>query len=457
MVADAVRHEAPYSSPTVGLLVPLGLLAAGAIWWTGVGAAPGEKWAAAFLWGYAVAWVCYVAAAVVVSRARVPRWAAVWIVVVAVGLRMVAVARTPPLSTDVWRYLWDGRVANAGINPFQYAPEAEEVRHLRDANWRRINFRHISTIYPPGAQTLFAALTRVRAVDAKAFTWTFALFDVGNALLLMALLRRTGNRPARAIWYAWCPLAVTEATAGSHVDPFALFFLLVAFLVTDEEGRPGMASGLAVAASVMGKGYAVLALPFFIRQGRWRFLIPFFLLSAALLLPYVGAGRQLFTGFRAYLAAWETNASIFLLLDRNLARVTSANFAIARAMTVGLALICVAVLLRRQQGGLEWLLSASFAAIGAQLFLGAPALPWYVLWLLPLLCWRALPGLVLFTLTVSVQYYARWLFAGDRAMHYALLWAGYMPVYLLLVAQGAWWWRQRLGTAPDCMASDGRR
>jgi hypothetical protein len=59
----------------------------------------------------------------------------------------------------------------------------------------------------------------------------------------------------------------------------------------------------------------------------------------------------------------------------------------------------------------------------------------------------------LFTLTVSVQYYARWLFPGDRALHDALLWAGYLPVYLLLVAQGVWWWRQRASAAQDQPAS----
>ncbi|MBN1458829.1 MAG: hypothetical protein JXA57_04785 [Armatimonadetes bacterium] len=454
MAVGELKHRGRYNSFAAGLLVVLGLLAAGAIWRTGAGVQRGPNWTMPFLWGYAAAWVCYVAAGVTVSRERVPRWVVIWIVVVAIGLRVVALARTPPLSTDVWRYLWDGRVANAGINPFQYAPDAEEVRHLRDANWRHINFKHISTIYPPAGQLLFAGLARVRTVDAKAFAWTFALFDIGNVLLLIALLRRTGNRPARAIWYAWCPLAVTEATAGSHVDPVALFFLLLAFLLTDEEGRPGPASGVTLAASVMGKGYAILALPFFLKRGRWRFIPPFVVTCAALLAPYLGAGTQLFTGFRAYLSAWETNSSLFLLLDRNLARVTPDHFVITRAATVASVLIVIATLVRQQRGGLGWLIGASFTVLGAQLFVGAPTLPWYVLWLLPLLCWRALPGLVLFTLTVSVQYYARWLYPEDRSMHYALLWAGYAPVYLLLAAQRAWWWRCQLSPRPNRVPSD---
>jgi len=428
-------------------LILLGLGAAGAIWYTGSEAR--GTWASAFLWGYAGAWICYAIAGMVASRSRrLPRWALVWVVVVAVALRLIALERTPPLSTDVWRYLWDGRVANAGINPFRYPPDASEVTHLRDANWRWINFKHISTIYPPTAEMLFAGLARVRGSDAEVFRWAFALFDVGSVLLLMALLRRTGRPPERVVWYAWCPLAVTEVTAGAHVDAVGLFLLLLAFLLSSrKEGRPGLASGIAsgiaLAAAVMAKGHALLAVPFLLRRGGWRVAGAFVIACALLLLPYLGAGRQLFGGLRAYVGAWETNASIFLVVDRLLERATEDHFGWARALTVGAVLLIVAVLARRQKPGLEPMLGASFAAIGAQLFIGAPTLPWYAIWVIPALCWWAIPGLALFTLTVSAQYYARWLYPGDTAAHYALLWAGYVPVYALLVGQGMWRWVRR--------------
>lgn len=416
--------------------VALGLALAGALWTTGP-AAPNAAWAPAFLRGYAAAWACYVVAGVVVSRARqLPRWVLVWIVVAAVGMRLVALARTPPLSTDVCRYLWDGRVANAGLNPFAYPPDAPELRRLRDRNWREINFKHIPTIYPPAAQMLFAGLARARERDAEAFRWTFALFDTGSLLVLVALLRRTGRPPPRVIWYAWCPLAITEVTAGAHVDALALFLFLLALLATPrDDARPGIASGCLLAASVMAKGYALLAVPFFVRRGGWRFPLAFVVVCAVLLTPYAEAGPQLFTGLQAYTAAWKTNASIFLVIDRLLARVTEGHFGLARWVTTGMVLVLIAMLLWRQKPGLEWLLGASFAAFGAQLFLGAPTLPWYAIWLAPALCWWAIPGVTLFTLTVSTQYYGRWLYPGDHAAQYALLWAGYMPVYLLLVGQ----------------------
>jgi alpha-1,6-mannosyltransferase len=430
--------------------VGLGLAAAGALWSTGMGSTAG--WAPAFLRGYLLAWVCYVTAGIVVLRARrLPRCVLLWIVVAGVGMRMVCLARTPPLSTDVWRYLWDGRVTNAGINPYRHAPNAPAVRHLRDGNWGHINFKHIPTIYPPAAEMLFAALARARTSDAEAFRWVFALFDVGSVLLLVALLRRTGRRAEQAIWYAWCPLAATEATAGSHVDSFGLFLLLLALLLAARRGeaRPGVGSGVALAGAAMAKGYAFLAAPFFVKRGGWRMLLTLAVVCTALLAPYAGARGRLFGGLREYLAAWETNASVFLVVDRLLAGATPLHFVAARWATTGVVLSFAVWLLVRQGRGMEWLLGATFAALAAQLMVGAPTLPWYVIWTVPLLCWWWVPGWALFTLTVSLQYYGRWLYPGDEAAHYALLWAGYLPVYALLTGQFIWWWAAGRRSAPS--------
>ncbi len=420
------------------LLFALGACIAGALWATGMRPA-GQVWALAFVCGYVAAWVCYVITGVVVNRSRrFPRWVFVWIVLVAVGLRVIALQRTPPLSTDVWRYLWDGRVANAGLNPFLHPPDAPQVGHLRDENWRQINFKHIRTIYPPAAQILFARMAGVRDSDAEVFRWAFALFDIGNVLLLIALLRRTKRPPERVIWYAWCPLVVTEVTAGAHMDPFGLFLLLGAFLLTSrKDGRPRLASGAALAAAVSAKGYALLAVAFFVRRGGWRLALSLVAVSVILFIPYLGAGRLLFSGLTEYLKAWEINSSLFLLLDGQLTKVTDAHFGIARAVTMLVVLAIIAGLAWRPRPSLEWLLGCSFAAFGAQLFIGAPTLPWYVIWLVPALCWWTIPGVVLFTLTVSAQYYARWL--CDSPLHDALLWAGYVPVYALLLAQLIWW------------------
>jgi hypothetical protein len=361
------------------------------------------------------------------------------VVVLAVAMRLIALERTPPLSTDAYRYLWDGRVANADVNPFTHAPNAPELRALHDANWRRISFKQVSTIYPPAAQLIFAGLARARDSDTQAFRWTFALCDIGCVLALIALLRRTGVAPERVIWYAWCPLPVTETTAGGHVDAFALFLFLLSLLAISRSGKGVVTAGIALAGAVMAKGVAVVAAPFLLRRGGWKLALSFFVTCGLLLAPYAAAGSHLFAGLRWYLAGWKTNASAFLVLDRLLAAVTEAHFGVTRAITAGAVVLAIAILAARMRPGMESLLGVAFLAIGAQLLIGAPTFPWYAIWVVPALCWWRVPGLALFTLTVSAQYYARRLYPDDRAAHYALLWAGYLPVYALFVGQLIWW------------------
>jgi hypothetical protein len=418
-------------------LVILGVAAAAALW-----TARGKPdWARAFLNAYVGAWICYFAAAVIVTRSsRLPRWTLIWIVLAALATRLVALETRVPLTTDYWRYLWDGRVQNSGTNPFLYPPNAPEVSHLRDKNWEQIWHKEVPTIYPPTAELLFAGVARVHSSDPEFFRWVFVVFEIGSILLLASLLRRTGRPPERVIWYAWCPLPITEAITGAHVDGFGVFLLLLAFWLAARKGSSvGAVSAVSFAASTLAKGFTLFALPFFVKRGGWRSLLWFGAACIVLLLPYLGIGRRLFTGLSEYIGHWETNSSIFFFINWNLTPITPYHFAIARGATTLAVLALAAWLVWRQQPGMEWLMGATFAVLAAQLFLGAPTMPWYAVWTTPLLCWWAIPGLVLFTLTLSVQYYARWLYPGNVPVHHLLLWLGYIPVYALLIGQYVWW------------------
>ena len=69
----------------------------------------------------------------------------------------------------MYRYVWDGRVQLAGINPYRYVPAADQLAFLRDAavypNINRAEYAH--TVYPPVAQAIFAlAAARRRACSA---------------------------------------------------------------------------------------------------------------------------------------------------------------------------------------------------------------------------------------------------------------------------------------------------
>ncbi len=152
-------------------------------------------------------------------------WARRWLPVPSVhvilllgfGLRLLLLPLPPTLSDDVFRYLWDGKVAGAGFNPYELAPDAPELLNLRDDLWQTLPHRDVASVYPPLALTLFSIAARF---PWPIFLWKLLLIaaDLTTCFFLsrLAILRR-GDCGA-AIWYAWNPLVTLEIAGMGHVD-----------------------------------------------------------------------------------------------------------------------------------------------------------------------------------------------------------------------------------------------
>src|SRR5580693_8916464 len=54
------------------------------------------------------------------------------IIAVAVAMRIPPLLAPPFLSSDMYRYVWDGRVQTTGINPYRYVPADTALQSLRD-------------------------------------------------------------------------------------------------------------------------------------------------------------------------------------------------------------------------------------------------------------------------------------------------------------------------------------
>ena len=82
---------------------------------------------------------------------------------VAIACRLVALFAEPYLSSDIYRYVWDGIVQHAHISPYRYVPGDPALAFLRAPhqdifdNINRRDYAH--TIYPPAAQALFYLIT----------------------------------------------------------------------------------------------------------------------------------------------------------------------------------------------------------------------------------------------------------------------------------------------------------
>ena len=230
--------------------------------------------------------VPYLAACWLVWRAPASRKTLVLVLAFAAAFRAVAVFAPPELSTDMYRYIWDGRVQAAGINPYLYPPADPALAHLRDEEiFPEINRpEDVRTIYPPGAQAMFFLVTRVsESVSWLKLAWV--LFEAVGVAALIGLLRSHGLPLQRALLYAWHPLPISEFAGNGHVDVLMVTFVLLA-LYFYRCGRHGWV-GAALAAATLSKFFPLIFAPALWRRWGWR--MPTVLAGVVVLgyLPYV--------------------------------------------------------------------------------------------------------------------------------------------------------------------------
>src|ERR1700761_5751355 len=79
----------------------------------------------------AVAWMLFVGAAWLI-RGLPLRWVVALIIIGGIAVQVVAVSGPPQSSTDLYRYMWDGRVQAAGYDPYAYVPTAPQLANIRD-------------------------------------------------------------------------------------------------------------------------------------------------------------------------------------------------------------------------------------------------------------------------------------------------------------------------------------
>jgi len=225
----------------------------------------------------------------------------------------------PPLSLsdDAYRYLWDGRVTLAGVNPYRHAPSSADLTFLRDASWSKINHPDVRTVYPPLAQAGFALLTWVWP-SVHVFRVSAALLDLLLVFLILGAANGSFGPPWKkealvaAASYGWCPLPAVETALAGHIEPLAALLLLLALLAA-RQGKRSAGAWLALSTAV--KILPLLALPLAARRIRSMWLsAP--LLLALLYLPFLSAGWEVLGGLDAMARRWRGNEGVFHLLDK---------------------------------------------------------------------------------------------------------------------------------------------
>jgi len=354
------------------------------------------------------------------------------IIFLAIIFRLLLIAPEPAvLSGDMYRYIWDGRVQQNGINPYLYPPAAAELENLRDDRiFPHINRQEEPTIYPAGAQIFFRIFYMLAGDSVTGYKGIMVFFDLLTLPMLIALLQTCRLNPARVIVYAWSPLAVFEIAYSGHLEGLAVFLMVAAlYLYAIRKKIPAIIM-LAVSAAV--KLYPTLLLAAFLnRAHRVKGIIAFAATLILVYLPFVGAGGKI-TGFLpVYLKnPYESfNLGLKNLLMRLIPTLDYALLSLLFIVVLGVAGLIV---LLKEKKGFDRLRYA-YVLTGLLLILMPASLhPWYVILIIPFLVIYPNPAWLIFSCTVTLSYlkYA----SPQGIMPGWVLLAEYLPLLVILSA-----------------------
>lgn len=230
----------------------------------------------------------------------------------------------PQLSDDVYRFIWDGRLLNAGYNPFDQLPTQylkQRIPGIDQALYEQLNSPTYFTIYPPVAQGVFAIACWIfpsSIIGASIIMKSFLLLcELISIFLLPRLLSMYQLPQKNTLLYALNPLIIVEISGNLHFEGAMICFLLLAlwFLQKQQYHK----SALVFALSIASKLLPLMFLPLLIRRLGWTKSIRYFLLIGVVLgflfLPLMSGffwsnfGESLDLYFRRF----EFNASIYYI------------------------------------------------------------------------------------------------------------------------------------------------
>jgi hypothetical protein len=347
----------------------------------------------------------YVASIIVVLTQPRSRYTLSIIVVVAVAMQLITLFADPFLSTDMYRYVWDGIVQHAHINPYRYVPGDPALLFLRAPHqeiYDNINRRdYAHTIYPPIAQMIFWLVTWI-APTVIAIKAAMIVFEAITGAALAAILRHVNRPREELLLYAWCPLLAWEFGGNGHIDAAVFCFVVLALLFRLRE-QLGW-SALFFALAVMTKFYPLVLLPALYKRRDWKLPTMLAGVGVGCYLPYLSVGSGVF----GFLSGYNKEEGIdsgarFFLLDqtRRLPGLThlpnTLYFAFCAVVLGGIALWAwrhAAVEGGRTASPTSAVLRSAAWLGFAMMLLFSPHYPWYIAWLIPL--FALAPSLPLF-------------------------------------------------------------
>ena len=356
----------------------------------------------------------FLGAAAIILRQPVDRRTLYILCVFAVLFRLVLLMPFPYLSSDIYRYVWDGMVQHHGINPYHYIPGDQHLAFMRDDDvFPSINRRDTApTIYPPVAQMMFYLITAI-SPTVQVMKLVFYAFEGVSVWAMIRMLEQLGLRRELVVLYVWNPLVLWEIGSSGHIDGPVITFLCLALLLRLRQRD--LETGLSLGTAVLMKFYPLVLLPALFQRGRWKVPAVIPVMAVIGYAVYSSVGRHVF-GYASGYAQEEgmTQGTRFFLLDAARRLPHCANLPLwvflMFCFTCAIPLLVWAWKCSSEPGGA--FLEPAGATAFVMMLLFSPHYPWYVLWLIPFLVLRPNLPMLVYTSALFYACTTRWAMPG---------------------------------------------
>ena len=387
--------------------------------------------------------VIYIAATWLVLQTKDSRPLLILGLVFATLFRLSIIFFPPFLSDDIYRYVWDGRVQAAGVNPYRFIPADESLANLRDEKiYPNINRREYArTMYPPVAEGAFVLITRI----SESVTWMKAAMVGFEAIAIWAIIQlliSLGFARQRVLIYAWHPLAVWEFAGSGHLDALGIAFISLALLARRKHAK--VLTGVLLASATCIKFFPAVLFPAIYLRGRWKMPLVFVATILIAYLPYLSVGPRGVLGFLPGYAnerGMVSGDQFFLLtVVRKLLNAHLPTSAYLVFVIAVLGMLSLWMMHNQRNDDIRFLQNGLMIA-SVFMVLVAPHFAWYFTWLIPFLCF--IPSIPVFYLTLaSFLLYLTWL--NDTPNRVLLLKTLIFAPFLILALSVIWLRRKRL-------------
>ncbi len=240
-------------------------------------------------------------------------------------LRGVLLFSIPNFSEDIYRFIWDGRLINLGINPFNFKPSyffenQLFLDSLTPELYAQLNSKNYFTIYPSVCQGIFAFAVWLFPKSIYGATLVIKSFLLASEFGTIFLLKKMLPNSKRILIYILNPLIIIELCGNAHFEAAMIFFFLLSIFLLKQPNNSLLKSSIAYSLSITSKMLSLMFLPFLIKKmGIKRSFYYFSLVGVLLIILFFPLFNAVFinniqSSLKLYFQKFEFNASLYYLI-----------------------------------------------------------------------------------------------------------------------------------------------